>query len=160
MLGSAKTNWPLLTLTSWVKGTSPFQCETILLLLTSAKGTFMFCSLGIKVLNNNATYCYDKIFWNLRSKRLHWNKVYWNQNIIKTLSLQTCGICNVGSLFVFVIISVVFQIFHLAPNKLLRPSTLALQEIKDVVGQLFSMWFLQEVTCPIDNLLNVKDKIA
>ena len=25
MLGSAKTNWPLLTLTSWVKGTSSFQ---------------------------------------------------------------------------------------------------------------------------------------
>ena len=86
----------------------------------SAKGTFMFCSLGIKVLNNNATYSYDKIFWNLRSKILHWNKVYWNQNIIKTLSLQTCGICNVGSLFVFVIIPVVFQIFHLASNKLLR----------------------------------------
>ena len=120
MLGSTKTNIPLLTLTSWVKVTSPFQCETILLLLTSAIGTFMFCSLGIKVLNNNATYCYDKIFWNLRSKRLQRNKVYWNQNIIKTLSLQTCGICNVGSLFVFVIISVIFQIFHLSPNKLLR----------------------------------------
>ena len=106
--------------TSSSSTSSTFQCETILLLLTSAKGKFMFCSLGIKVLNNNATYCYDKIFWNLRSKRLHWNKVYWNQNIIKTLSLQTCGICNVGSLFVFVIISVIFQIFHLSPNKLLR----------------------------------------
>ena len=46
MLGSAKTNWPLLTLTSWVKGTSSFGPKLAFLVIWARPCWLIWCPIS------------------------------------------------------------------------------------------------------------------